>query len=476
MTARALPTVAWFSPLLPIKSGISQYNRDLLPALISSHHIDMFIDGRPQKFQAPAKGMRLFDAHDFLWKHAQNPYDLVVYQLGNATCHDYMWSYLVRVPGLVVLHDGQLHHARGRMLLQQWPPRQDDYRREFWFNHPEANPDLAELGAVGLLGSLTYLWPMLRVVVESSRRLIVHNGWLARQIHDAYPGAAVDVVNMGVPAVAPRRGSRHAVRSRHGISADAVVFTAFGKVTPEKRIREALRALAAVAQGAPRAHLLVAGETVDYYDMRAEADALGMGERVTHVGYVPDEEVDDYLEASDVCVCTRWPTTRETSASWLRCLAAGKPTISTDLVHTVDIPTLDPRDWSVLAGLKASTENGAAAGVNGGEILDDAKPVGVSIDILDEDHSLKLAMRRLANDGPLRAALGANGRALWTARFGLETMAVRYLETIARALEDDRADERRSALPLHLRSTGTEHAASLVKEILGSEYHLRDAD
>ena len=80
-----------------------------------------------------------------------------------------MWAYLVRYPGLVVLHDGQLHHARGRMLLQRWQPRRDDYRREFWFNHPDANPDLAELGAVGLLGSLTYLWPMLRIVVESSR-------------------------------------------------------------------------------------------------------------------------------------------------------------------------------------------------------------------------------------------------------------------------------------------------------------------
>ena len=76
----------------------------------------------------------------------------IVYQLGNAPCHDYMWAYLVRYPGLVVLHDGQLHHARGRMLLQRWQPRRDDYRREFRFNHPDANPTVAELGAVGLAG------------------------------------------------------------------------------------------------------------------------------------------------------------------------------------------------------------------------------------------------------------------------------------------------------------------------------------
>ncbi len=179
-----MPRVAWFSPLPPIKSGISQYNRELLPSLTKEHDIDLFVDGRPDHFVTPDARVRPFSAYDFIWKHRERPYDLVVYQLGNAPCHDYMWAYLTRFPGLVVLHDGQLHHARGRMLLQRRQPRREDYRREFWFNHPDANPDLAELGAVGLLGSLTYLWPMLRIVVESSRRVLVHNDWLADQIRE----------------------------------------------------------------------------------------------------------------------------------------------------------------------------------------------------------------------------------------------------------------------------------------------------
>jgi hypothetical protein len=159
----------------------------------------------------------------------------------------------------------------------------------------------------------------------------------------------------------------------------------------------------------------------------------------------------------------RWPTSRETSASWLQCLAAGKPTISTDLVHTTDVPTLDPRDWSVLAGLKASATN--------------AKPVGVSIDILDEDHSLKLAIRRLATDEKLRSTLGSSGRALWAERFRLEQMAAGYQDTIAHALQAKATGPNiRGTLPAHLRSTGTEHVETLVKEITGSEYHLRDVD
>lgn len=107
----------------------------------------------------------------------------------------------------------------------------------------------------------------------------------------------------------------------------------------------------------------------------------------------------------------------------------------------------------------------------------EARPVGVSIDILDEGHSLKLALRRLATDEKLRIMLGSNARALWARRFKLETMAEGYRTTIARLLQAEPRDaDGREPLPVHLRANGTEHAESLVKEILGPEYHLRDAD
>jgi hypothetical protein len=193
----------------------------------------------------------------------------------------------------------------------------------------------------------------------------------------------------------------------------------------------------------------------------------------------------------------RWPTSRETSASWLRCLAAGKPTISTDLVHTVDIPTLDPRNWSVLAGLSAVArqdrassgetrrslgKGGKASTTGDGELeastaTTEAAAVGVSIDILDEGHSLMLAIRRLATDEKLRVMLGSNARALWSERFRLEDMVAGYQRVVARLLQAPPADANGlKTLPLHLRASGAEHAESIVREIAGPEYHLLDAD
>ena len=77
----------------------------------------------------------------------------------------------------------------------------------------------------------------------------------------------------------------------------------------------------------------------------------------------------------------------------MRALAARVPTITTDLSHLVEIPSMDPRTWLV-----AHTSEGSTP-----------EPVSVAVDILDEDHSLRLAMRRLASDTSLRDRLAHAG-------------------------------------------------------------------
>ncbi len=416
--------LAWFTPLPPVRSGISAYSAEVLPWLTERFEIDVYVDddtmpgagtaspGEP----APAA---IRSAHDFLWRHRARPYDLVVYQLGNATCHDYMWAYLTRIPGLVVLHDGQLHHARARQLLTH--QRTGDYRDEFVYCHPQADPRVADLAVAGFAGPAYYLWSLLRVVLDSARLVAVHSRGLADDLRRQAPDTRIAHLRMGVPDLphepwpptdptgpAPGSPSGHghdrpadgdrSVRARHGIPPDAVVFGAFGVVTPEKRVPHALDALPTVLRAVPDARLLLVGEPMPHFDARAEIRSRGLEDHVVVTGFVPDDQLPAYIRATDVCLCMRWPSSRETSASWLRCLAAGKPTVITDLVHTVDVPAQDPRTWEVL---HAAVHPGSASPRDGG-----APAVCVSLDILDEDHSLRLAMRRLAKDADLRAELG----------------------------------------------------------------------
>ncbi len=440
--------LAWFTPLPPARSGIAAYSAELLPLLLGDHTIDVFVEAR-----VPGG----IPAHDFVWKHLRDPYDLVVYQLGNAACHDYQWPYMTRYPGLVVLHDGQLHHSRARALLTSG--RADDYRAEFRYNHPGAPVEIAELVIATLAGSLYYLWPMLAIAVRSARMVGVHSVRLAESLRADFPEATVEALRMGVadPLLdapgGPPRVSAAEIRSRHEIPAGAVVFAAFGGVTPEKRITQALRALAAIGPYVPAAVLLLVGDTADYYDVWEKARRIGVAGRLRVTGYVPDADLPAYLDAADVCLCLRWPTTRETSASWLRCLAAAKATVITDLTHNDEVAALDPRTW---------TTQPAAAGSGGVGGNGTNAAVCVAVDVLDEEHSLALAMRRLALDIELRAALGRQARVFWQQAHTLEAMAADYRRILARALEQplSAAVQR----PAHLTADGTERVRQVADE------------
>jgi glycosyltransferase involved in cell wall biosynthesis len=388
-------------------------------------------------------------AHDFIWRKRETPYDLTVYQLGNARCHDYMWPYLFHYPGLVVLHDGQLHHARASRLLVL--RRFQDYRDELAYNHPETAAGLAEFGISGLKGAPYYFWPMLRTVAEAGRLRAVHNEWLADELRELVPGTAVEVVNMGVPDPLPHRtvGGR-GIRERYHIPPGAVLFAAYGMVTPEKRIEPVLEAFRSISQTTD-AWLLLVGDVPSHFDPFAAAEASQVADRLVVTGFVADEALPDFLDAADVCLCLRWPSARETSASWLRCLAAGKPTIVTDLLHMVDVPALDPRTWKPV-------HPPGRHGVEG-------DPMTVSIDVVDEEHSIRLAMQRLATDVALRTTLGQRAREFWSRRHRLEQMGHRYLQVIGQALASDPAPPRRADQPAHITDTGAGRLGAVIREI-----------
>ncbi len=424
--------LAWFSPFPPVRTGIAACSAELVAALRQrGHDVDLYPEAA---------------AHDFVWRRRLAPYDLVVYQFGNSSHHDYEWAYALNYPGLVILHDTHLHHARAAFLLRE--RRVDDYRAELHWNHPDVSPDAAELAVAGFDSRLYYDWPMVRSLVEASRLVAVHGEGARAELLSQLPsddrGSRVEdrassplrssdldprtsnVVSIrlghGAPVAPEReRRARTAVRATHGIPEDAVVFGCFGGLTPEKRIPQILAAFRALLPHAPEARLLLAGAPAAHYDIASDVAAQGLTDRVTLTGYLDaDEDVTDHIAASDVTLNLRWPTARETSGPWLRALAASKATVVTDLAHLGDVPSLDPRTWtenglSALGfGLWEEETKANASGASAPKPkAQSPKPVCVAIDILDEDHSLRLAMRRLASDGSLREQLGRAAREWW---------------------------------------------------------------
>jgi glycosyltransferase involved in cell wall biosynthesis len=420
--------IAWFSPLPPVRSGVADYSADLLTALNRDFDIDCFVD-------APSHADRTCNAHEFSWRHRRAPYDLTVYQLGNAPCHDYMWAYLATHPGLVVLHDARLHHARARALLSRG--RAADYREEFRFDHPDAVQDFVEYAVEGLSGSVYSLWSMSRVAVATARVVAVHNARVAADLREQYPSACIETIRMGVPSSIARPETAAAVRRTLSIPDDAIVCAAFGKMTPEKRIGPILAAFRDVAAVHSKLYLLLIG---DAGDQPGWAEGTPPLDRVRATGHVSDEAIAAYLTASDICLCLRWPTALETSASWLRCLAANRATVITDLAHLVDTPAVDPRD-------RLDFHGGA--------------PIAVRIDLLDEERSLRLALEWLAADEPARRTLAQHGFDYWAEHHTIGVMADDYRRVLRESASH--TAPRPDGLPAHLTEDYTGTARNLAQ-------------
>ncbi len=421
--------LAWFTPWPPQPSGIAGRSAELVPHLAArGHAIDVFVDQSrvPGVTRGPDGGpadgtIRVLSAHEFVWRTARGQYDLPVYQVGNSRLHEFLWPYLFRWPGLVVLHDSRIHHARGRAWLRR--QRADAYREEFRWNHPGTHPDAAELGVRGYDGGYYLQWPMRRAVLHAARLVATHARGAVDELSADLSGAPVEYIALGEgardidPAAARREWT-----ARLGLPPDVVLFGIFGGLTHDKRIGPAIDALAATRAHVPGARLLLAGTPEAGLDPAALAQEVGMTDAVHVTGPLDAADFDAAIAAVDVSLNLRWPSALETSGPWLRALAAGRATVITDLPHLGHVPALDPRTWR----RQAPTDDLAADA--------DARAVTVSIDILDEDHSLRLATRRLARDANLRARLGTAARRYWEAEHTMERMVEDYQRALALAV------------------------------------------
>lgn len=420
--------VAWFSPWPPQASGVAGRSAEVVPLLAArGHAIDVCVDATAVRPERAADGppdagaVRVVSAHDFLWRRARHGYDLTVYQIGNSHLHRFIWPYLFRYPGLAVLHDARLHHARAEALLGRG--RADDYRAEFAWNHPDVPPGAAELAVYGFEGAFYYQWPMIRSVIASAQLVGVHSRGVAAELRRDWPDRPIVDIALGEgPDQLDAAAARRTFRAAHGLADDAIVFGLHGSLTEEKRVSDVLQAFAATLPWVPGARLLLAGAADPGLGLREQLSVLRLTRAVCHVPALTDVEFDQAIAACDVTLNLRWPTALETSGPWVRSLALGRPTIIIDAAHMAHVPALDPGTW----GRRQPCDDLAPDA--------DARAVTVAIDIRRLSQLLRAAMRRLGTDADLRARLGQRARAWWEQEHTVARMVADYERAFADAV------------------------------------------
>jgi hypothetical protein len=147
----------------------------------------------------------------------------------------------------------------------------------------------------------------------------------------------------------------------------------------------------------------------------------------------------DTADDADVVVALEWPPRSGPPVAALHAMASSRAAIVLEVEVTAGWPALDPQTW---------LPRGFGTG----------SPIAISLDPRDEEHSLMLALVRLAADPSLVRALGDAGRTWWQANATIDHAVAAWELVLQEAVT--LAPASRQAV-----ADGSEHAREILAEI-----------
>jgi glycosyltransferase involved in cell wall biosynthesis/SAM-dependent methyltransferase len=305
--------VAYFSPLPPARSGIADYSEALIEALSPIVSLEVF-----------SRADQPFDASQF---------DAILYHVGNNGFHDFVYETALKHPGIVVMHESNLHHLITDLTIRRgdW----DAYIAECEYNGGAEARAYAERVRKLEVGPDYEGLPMTRRLLERARAIVVHSRFMETEMRAAGFTGPIAVIPHGawIP-VADRNGYRHKL----GLDELTPLVGVFGFLKPYKRIAESLRAFRRLVRLAPNAKMILVGEPHPEFPIEPMIRSMGLSANVRVLGFTPIDEFVGYLGACDIVLNLRYPTVGESSGTLLRSLGLGKAVLVSEIGSFAEFP------------------------------------------------------------------------------------------------------------------------------------------
>jgi glycosyltransferase involved in cell wall biosynthesis len=325
------PTLALVTPWPPEQSGIADYNFRLAGALAAKADVAVIVARSPEQYAPGPAGISLLQAggaaaHTALWEA-----DAVLYCIGNSAFHAYMLALLSEHPGAVLFHDVQLTGLYRVVAALEQPESTDRaYAARLDAMYPGAlaadatPPRWEELAARGIR--------MTRAIQEAAQRCFVHSRAALALLEADRATGSTETPTAQLPFAMPdSRADRLASRSPS-------LIVSVGVVTETKGIVALIDAFGLVAGQQPDLRLVVAGPGDDLERWRAYARAGRSAHAIEITGFLDPAAYAELLARADLAVQLRLVSTGEASAAIGDCLAAGLPTLVSDLGWASELP------------------------------------------------------------------------------------------------------------------------------------------
>jgi glycosyltransferase involved in cell wall biosynthesis len=331
--------IALVTPWPPERSGIADYNLRLAAKLGETVDVDVIVRDPVDRYATPqTQGVRLIDASRFRTYEALRQPDRILYCMGNSSFHAHVYELLRERPGAVVAHDVRLTGFYGWLAGQERPEDPADRLIEhikalYGSRIPPSllggnPPDWERQSALGIY--------MTREIQQYAEQIFVHSHH-AREVVNLDRGmldreVPVSILPFGVPA------SEFGERRPKG-TGGVVVVVSVGVVSEVKGLATLIAAASLLTENfALRLVIAGPGEENELQRWRDLAKEVAPNADTRIPGHLGTERYRSLLEEADLAVQLRTLSNGEASAAVADCLAAGVPTIASDLGWASELP------------------------------------------------------------------------------------------------------------------------------------------
>ncbi len=321
---RSVLSVGFVGPLPPTRSGIADYDAEILSSLSKNSSLSL------RAYEPPSASQALNAGHDVL-----------LVQIGNDPLHapsvEALFDPERRTPAVVVLHEFVLHHLFAAAYLTRSRP--GDYARELERAHGARGRAFASTGRDGSFVPVwdldPWLYPMSAGVIRAAEAVVAHSALVTGAVLAECPGTrALTIPQHVAPA---ERTPRAEAREALGFPRDRPAGITLGIVSPAKRIAKILEALASLPPER-RPFFFVGGAVAEDDVLRSTVRENGLEKDVKFGGYLSEEDLWRAASAATFAVNLRHPTMGETSHAVCRLAGFGLPLVVSDIGWFRELP------------------------------------------------------------------------------------------------------------------------------------------
>lgn len=334
--------IAYFSPLNPQKSGISDFSEELLPQLAKQMEVDLFVDGYEPTNPDIKKNFKIYNIDDIYKDEIRKQYDFLVYHMGNnADFHAKILKAYMDFPDILELHDVSLHNFMAAETVAKG--KTEEYRELIEYCHGEIGKKMVKDFFDGLAPAPWEAHPlevtMTKHIIEKARAIIVHSDFAKQMVKGIRSEVPVINIMLHTDCVEGDLDKyKDDCRKALNIDQDILILGSFGYASKPKRILEIIEALGILKKKYKKNFIYYIVGKVQGIDVESAVKEAGLEKNVVITGFTELDEFILYLGACDICLNLRYPTQGESSASLHRMLGMGKPVILTKIGSFMEYP------------------------------------------------------------------------------------------------------------------------------------------